>query len=510
EKYLSYKKYFPFERLFEWQTFCIALHLCAFKENGLPRWPNLFMMIARGAGKDGFIAFESFCVLSPASGLMLYDVDICANLEEQAMRPMNDVIDVLENVQNAKLRKHFSWTKQQVMGAKLRGVMKGRTNSPSSRDGMRSGMIVFNEIHQYKDWRNIEVFKSGLGKGQRTPREMYVTTDGDVRDGPLDEMLEQMGEILRGEQPDGGFLPFICKLDKPDEVHNPALWEKANPSLPYMPMLRAEYGKKYAEWKRSPNTNTAFMTKRFNLPEGNPEVCVASWNNIKAACKPLPDLQGRDCIAGIDATSRRDFAAAGLWFNVDGLRCWITHSWLCLRSPDLEKLKYPWKRAAEEGLLTPVDDEMIPPELVVGWVESVAEFYNIRAVALDYYRFSVYRQALEGIGFSTAKGAPRPIKTVRPSDLGAVVPLIDGWFVKKEIAWGEDHHLMRWYTNNVRMMQTEADKRRGVYTYGKIEPRTRKTDGFMALAAAATMDAELTPGPGMDWEVLGGVRVFDN
>ena len=40
--------------------------------------------------------------------------------------------------------------------------------------------------------------------------------------------------------------------------------------------------------------------------------------------------------------------------------------------------------------------------------------------------------------------------------------------------------LMRWYTNNAKRIIDG----RGNISYGKIEPKTRKTDGFMALVAA--------------------------
>ena len=52
DKYMSYQKYFPFE-LFEWEKFCFVLHNCIFKENGLPRFPDLFILCGRGTGKNG-------------------------------------------------------------------------------------------------------------------------------------------------------------------------------------------------------------------------------------------------------------------------------------------------------------------------------------------------------------------------------------------------------------------------------------------------------------------------
>jgi len=111
-KYLGLSKYFPYETVFEWEQFCIALHLCTFwKDDQRPRWPDLLLVIGRGAGKDGYIALESFALASPYSGLIEYDVDICANAEEQAMRPVNDILNVLEMPKHsAKLRKYYRWT----------------------------------------------------------------------------------------------------------------------------------------------------------------------------------------------------------------------------------------------------------------------------------------------------------------------------------------------------------------------------------------------------------------
>ena len=77
EKYFSYQKYFF--NLYPWEKFLFILHNCCFKENGLPRWSKLFMFVGRGAGKNGYLAFEDFCLLTPTHGIEHYDIDICAN-----------------------------------------------------------------------------------------------------------------------------------------------------------------------------------------------------------------------------------------------------------------------------------------------------------------------------------------------------------------------------------------------------------------------------------------------
>lgn len=96
ERYMSLAKYFPFKALFPWEKFLVALWDCTYKPDGLPRWKTILCMVGRGAGKDGLIAFDAFASISPYNPVLHYDVDICANNEEQAMRPVQDVIETLE------------------------------------------------------------------------------------------------------------------------------------------------------------------------------------------------------------------------------------------------------------------------------------------------------------------------------------------------------------------------------------------------------------------------------
>lgn len=491
EKYLGLVRYFPFEQLYEWEKFLLALHDCTFRADGMPRWPDLLMVVGRGAGKDGYIAFESFCLISPYHGVLRYDVDICATNEEQAMTPFLDVLNALEDPAHIKkLKKFFYWNKEEIISLKTGARLKYRTNSPKGKDGLRSGIVIFNEVHQYQDYANINVFTTGLGK-KKHPRRTYATTNGDVRDGPLDHMLERAEQILRGDIPDNGMLPFICKLDSRDEVHDEAKWEKANPSIRYKPELLHEMRTEYQNWKLNPSQFTAFMTKRMNIPDGNPEIAVTSWENILATNRPMPNLEGMNCMAGIDFVRVTDFASAGLLFKQDDIRYWITHTWVCNRSIDLPRIKYPIKEAEKQGLLTIVDDVEIPPEMIVEWLEKQAMKYNILKIALDHFRYALLARSLKSIGFD-AKNERKNVKLVRPSDIIMAVPVIDHLFATQQIIWG-DNSLMRWATNNTKLVKVSgaAGQDKGNWTYGKIEAKSRKTDPFMALVHAVTLDGEL-------------------
>lgn len=145
-----------FSEIYSWEEFLIALLLCTYtNKNGklMPRWFWALILIGRGAGKDGFIAWISTCMISRYNPIDHYDVDICANNEEQAMRPVLDVIEWLENPDYIDRNKtSFKWTLEKVVGLKNRGRIRGHTNSPKGKDGLRSGCVILNEIHQYEDY----------------------------------------------------------------------------------------------------------------------------------------------------------------------------------------------------------------------------------------------------------------------------------------------------------------------------------------------------------------------
>lgn len=492
EKYLGLTKYFPYDEIFPWQKFVIGLHDCTYwKDTGMPRWPDLFCMLGRGAGKDGTIALESVCLMSPYNNIKEYDVDICANNEEQAMRPVQDVISAFEEPKYIKkLKRFFYWTKEQVKSLKTKSVMRGRTNSPKGKDGLRSGIVIFNEIHQYEDYKNINVFTTGLGK-KKHPRRSYYTTNGDVREGPLDDLLETSEQILSGEEPDNGLLPFICRLDVKEEVHNESNWPKANPSLPYLPSLLLETRKEYREWKANPRRLPAFMDKRMNLPENAEENSVTDYENVKETNITLPDLEGWSCTCGIDYTKLNDFASVNLHFRDGDKRYDINHSWLCLKSKDLPRLKCPWKEWADKGRLTLIDDVEIHPYILIEYIQEAMQKYEIKKLALDSFRFSLLAEPLRKLGFDMK--ANKNLVLLRPSDIMQVVPVIDHYFTQHMFVWGDAPEL-RWATNNTKLIRygrkigKSDDADMGNYVYGKIEAKSRKNDPFMALAASVAVE----------------------
>lgn len=472
-KYMANQKLFPFD-LMPINKFDIALSMCTYTEDGLPRWDEKLLFAGRGFGKTGIAAFEGFCLLTPANGIHGYNVDVCANVESQSKQTFDDVKAVLE-AGGSRTAKAFKWNDKTITNRATASKLRYWTNNPKNRDGLRPGKVVYDEVHQYENWDNLNVFTTALGKVE-CPRSDYLTTDGDVRDGVLDSLKSRAADILFEGKADNGFLPMMFKLDSADQVNDPNLWQMANPRVPYSRALRAEIAKEYAKYVENPNISASFMTKRMNLPQGRMDIEVATWEDIKAACGELPDLTGAPCVCGIDFARSTDFVSAVLLFRVDGHFYAQHHSWWCTHSKDAGHVKAPLNEWAAQGLITIVDDVEITPEVVCKWIFEQSLHFDIRRVAIDEYRHTIMMSALAQIGFTAKEGG---IMRVRPSDIMRTQPLINSAFVSHRISWGDDA-AMRWFTNNAKLEPAPNNN----YKYGKIEPRSRKTDGFMAFVAA--------------------------
>ncbi len=489
-KYLSLARYFPYGGLYPWEEFLTVLWDCTYTRDGQPRWPDVFCMVGRGAGKDGYIAYNSFCAVSPYNKVGPYNVDIWAYNEEQAMTPVRDVVEALETAKNeAKLAKHYYHTKELVQGRKNKGTIIGRANNPKGRQGLRSGKVIFNELHLYETYANIKVGRAGLGKVPH-PRSGYFTSNGHVNDGPLDDLLAQAQRILYEGDPDKGLLPFICRLDCEEDIHEEANWYKANPSLAYRPELLLEIRKEYEDWLVHPEANGDLMAMRMGIRAGFTEISVTDYDKVLKTKQEIPELRGWTCIVALDYAELNDWASVILHFRRGNDRFDIHHSWICAQSKTLGRVKAPWQDWAKRKLVTVVEDVSISPELLAAYVQEMGRLYNLKMLSLDHYRWTLVSSAFRRIGFD-ANDRER-VHLVRPSDIMQVEPVIQECFDRGYFHWG-DCPPLRWAVNNTK--RVPASRRIGSDTgnfyYAKIEPKSRKTDPFMALVAAMCVEDKL-------------------
>ena len=361
--------------------------------------------------------------------------------------------------------------------------MRFNTSSKRGKDSKRTGCIIFDEKHEYTDTQNMNTLKSGLGKVWHG-RIITITTDGHVREGVLDKEKEQNQAILKEYNPLNRKLVFWCRIEDEKEWNQIDKLVKAIPSLNDFPSLRTTIEKEIMDMPYNMDYFPEYMAKRCNFPVGDKENEVTSWENILATKQDMIDLEGRNCVGGVDYATIHDFVGVGLAFRVEGKIYYIQHTFICARSRDLGGIKAPLREWEVKGDVEFVDDVEISPDLVAEWFMKMGQRYNIIKIAIDNYRYSLLNSALKKVGFDAFE--KKNVHLVRPSDIMRVATIIDRAFVVHTIIFG-DVPIMRWYLRNTKKKMDD----KGNITYGKIEPNYRKTDGFMAFVSTMTIVDEI-------------------
>lgn len=474
EKGLSLQKYFPY-KLIEWEVFLFALIVGVLFTNGDIVFDDIRCIVGRGSGKNGFISFLCFYFLSPYHGITGYNIDLMANAEDQAKTSFKDVYEIITDPVKEEykpvLKRNYHATKELIIGRKTKSELRFNTSSKRGKDSKRTGCIIFDEKHEYTDVKNMNTLKSGLGKVWHG-RTITITTDGHVRGGVLDKEKEQNKEILKEYNPMNRTLVFWCRIEDEKEWNKIDKIIKAVPSLNDFPSLRSAIQKEILDMPHNMDYFPEYMAKRCNFPIGDKEVEVATWEDIMATNQEMIQLEGKNCVGGVDYAKTNDFVVAGLTFFTEGKIYHIQHTFICSRSRDLGGIKAPLSEWEEKGDVEFVDDVEIPPELIAGWFEKMGQIYNILKIAIDNFRYALLNAALKKIGFDAFER--KNIYLVHPSDIMKVAPIINHAFVTHTIVFG-DIPIMRWYTNNTKKIMDN----KGNITYGKIEQNYRKTDGFM-------------------------------
>lgn len=483
---LSLQKYFPYE-LLEWERYQFAVIFGIFiKAPGMP-YDDIYFhtirdIIGRGAGKNGFIDFCALYMISPYHGVHGYNVDLIANGEDQAGTSIKDVGELIRNPEKPDLVRslnlNFKAYGEKVVGKKMQAEFRLNTSSTKNKDSKRTGCVIYDEKHQYTDTRNMNTLKSGLGK-MKWWREITITTDGHVRGGVLDDEKQQNEVILKEYNPENRTFVNWFRIEAEEEWNQIDKLTKANPSLasPSFFSLKTTIQQEIQNMKSTPDYYPEFLAKRCNFPISDPQMAVADWEDI-TTCTREPDFEltpGMSCVGGLDYTKTNDFCECSLTFRKDGKYVSLRKGFVCKNSRDLPNIHAPIHEWVNEGKLQIVDDVEIHPEMPVEWFSEMSAKYNILMIGIDSYRYSWINRSFRTImGFDAFDKENKRIYLIRPSDIAKAAPIINSAFVNHRIS-GWDR-IMCWYTNNTKKILDT----RGNTAFGKIEPKLRKTDGFMA------------------------------
>lgn len=454
-----------------WQHFVIgSLYGWVHKDTGLRRFKEGLIFVGRKNGKSTMVSGLSLYGASKdeENGARVY---LLANSMKQARVVFDECKNMVKK--SPLFRKHFDAILNEIRYEKSLSRIEPQASDSEKLDGLNCHLGIFDEIHEYKDYKLINVIKNSTGAREQ-PLILYITTAGYQLDGPLMDYYEKAGRVLGGEIADERTFYFIAEVDEDDDPADPSNWAKANPNMG----VTLDLDTLVEEWnsrKHVPAERADFITKRLNVFVKSDEMSFIDYEALKRNDGYIDpaDLAGRVCVGGFDLSQTEDFTSACLEFPLDDGQVFVlSHTFVPEKKVKLNNEKLDFQGLKEKELLTVCPGDYVDYKYVYDWFLKQSKLYRI--IEITYDPANAYRLVadLEAAGFKTEvvrqgyqtlNGAMKDIKNL----------LLDG---KVVFNW---NRLLRWYINNVRLVQD----RNGNWMPTK-QDRYRKIDGFAALLNA--------------------------
>lgn len=471
------KYYFKLEI---WQKFIITFVFLMDKSIDDVVFDEHFWTMARGAGKNGLISGLGNYFISHLHGVESYDVSITATNLSQAITSFKEVHKTIKKKHPELIEDgYFKATEEEIVGMDTDSHLSYRSGTGKGKDSFRDGCLIFDEVHESEpsDDDKYENQTSGMGKVQYG-RTFYISTNGFIREGKYDELLDRSRKILESDVLEDTMFPWLCTLDSPGEVEDYSMWQKANPMFhppmsPYAARLFNTVKKQWLRIKSGVGNKAKWLTKRMNILGVKLSNSVASKAELEAATRDFGKLNDLPAIGSVDLSSVKDFTAMGLLFKRGDEYIWNSHTYVLKKFLETEAIPAPIDEWESDGLLTKIDGDLISEKMVLDWFLEQRELYYFNTIVIDNYRESTLKPILEEAGFH--------VEVIRrsPGVQAKIGTLIESLFAKKLIVFGKPN-MMRWYTFNV-LVKRDKD---GNMRFEKKEEIKRKTDGFMAFIHA--------------------------
>ena len=465
--------------LLPWQCFIQAnIYGWMSRKTGLRRFQEALVVVGQGNGKSTMVAGNAAFGMTK-DGERGAEIYCLANSITQARIIFDECAKQVEA--SPMLSKHIRVTKLGMFHDASNSSFEPLASNSEKRDGLNVHMGIFDEIHEFRDYKLINVIKGKTIK-RKQPLIIYITTLGTVIDGPLMDYYELGKNILdntgaMSQRASDRFFIYIDEIDEGDKEDDYKCWAKANPSLGKLLRLEA-LRDKWERVKSTPPERNNFTNKQLNVFTSVDELSFLSIETIRKNDREieLATLGGARCYGGFDLAESEDFTSACLLFPLPGNDFFVlSHSWVPQKKVEIDREKLDWAHLQSMGWLTVVQADYVDYNLMYQWFIDMRETYSIESIGYDPAKAFQLIQAMTGEGFA--------MSVVRQGELTLTAPLdslkerfIDGQIIHNKNA------LLSWYLRNVKLSKRSAN---ATYLPTKMS-KNRKIDGFAALLNAYT------------------------
>ena len=443
-------------------------------DTNLRRFNEVLLLIARKNGKTTFIAGIDLAEFFLSKGGV--DIVCASNTTEQANILFEEINNMREQSKALSNEKRSKKNIFHIYSPKTKNKIKKLSAQSRNKDGYNIEVGCIDEVHEMTDSKVYDAIKQSQST-KSEPLIFIITTEGNTVGGFLDNKLDYVRRMIKGEIQDERVLPWLYTQDSVDEIYqDKRTWQKSNPSIgsiktySYLEDLMNKS-------KHDLGTRVTMLSKDFNIKQ----LEQGSWltfddlNNNETFS--IEDLKDSYAIGGVDLSSTTDLTAAVLLLMKGDKKFVITQFFMpsdvILKRKEEDNAPYDiW---VQKGLITVTDGSQNDFSLVTQWFMNMIRTYNIRPlwVGYDPWNSLYWIKEMEELGFNMEK--------VRQGVYSLSEPMkqLEADLKNNKVVYN-NNPILKW---NLANTQAKVDVNGNIQP-SKLNSRYKRIDGSVAVIIA--------------------------
>lgn len=347
-----------------------------------------------------------------------------------------------------------------------------------SVDGLRPRFAVLDEYH---DFQSDKLFMSmQYGMRSKKDAQLVVVTTADIEiSNACYEQNAKAKRILNGVQTQDEFFSVIYALDEGDDYHDPAVWQKANPSL-YDIIDPSVIQSDIDDAELTPHKIPELKAKTFGIWGGGGEkswLAIETWQKNKSLTAKIDDFEGLECFGGLDLAQVDDLCAFTKLFKKDG-KDFYFHRFYIPEGTAHERYRkeninfFQW---IEKGIITAIPGQTIDYSFIIRDILDDALRFKIRGIGYDKWQAKDVIQGIENERPDIALiEIEQSLRKLSPLTQSYEKSVKDGHLV-------DNSPVMLWMINNV---EIKPDVNGNYKPMKKSKASTQRIDGVISSIMA--------------------------
>jgi phage terminase large subunit-like protein len=440
----------------------------------LRRFNEVLLLIARKNGKTTFIAGIDLAEFFLSKGGV--DIVCASNTTEQANILFEEINNMREQSKALSNERRSKKNIFHIYSPKTKNKIKKLSAQSRNKDGYNIEVGCIDEVHEMTDSKVYDAIKQSQSTKEE-PLIFIITTEGNTVGGFLDNKLDYVRKMIKGEIQDERVLPWLYTQDSVNEIYeDKRTWQKSNPSLgtvktySYLEDLMNKSRHDLA-------TRVTMLSKDFNIKQLEQGSWLSFDDLNNAESYTLDDLKNSYAIGGVDLSSTTDLTAAILLIIKDNKKYVIPQFFMPSGVIDKrrEEDNVPYDIWVKKGLITVTEGNQNDFTLVTQWFMQMIRAYEIRPlwVGYDPWNSQYWIKEMEELGFNMEKvrqgiySLSEPMKQLE-ADL------------KNDKVIYNNNPILKW---NLANTQAKVDVNGNIQP-SKLNSRYKRIDGSVALIIA--------------------------